>query len=87
MVAGEPNARVGNEAGSTLKSRSGSCRGARHLQGALVPRGSARAAARRLPCGSRAAVPGGGGDAGGGRERVQPLGKEPEPSRILKRPQ
>ena len=65
----------------------GGCGGARHLQEALLPRGSALAAASRLPGSSRAAVPGVGGDAGGGRERVQPLGKEPEPSRIWKRPQ
>lgn len=38
------------------------------------------------PRSSRASVPGGGGSAGGGRERVEPLGKEPELSRILKRP-
>lgn len=35
---------------------------------------------------SGSAVPGGGGDARGGRERVEPLGKEPELSRILKEP-
>lgn len=63
--------------GSALR---GGCGGARHLQEALLPRGSALAAASRLPGGSRAPVPGVGGDAGGGRERVQPLGKEPEPS-------
>lgn len=38
------------------------------------------------PHGSGSAVPGGGGDARGGRERVEPLGKEPELSQILKQP-
>lgn len=38
------------------------------------------------PRSSGSAIPGGGGDARGGRERVEPLGKEPELSWILKRP-
>lgn len=81
LAGGEPG-------GSTLRVRA-----ARRLRRLQTPAGGAAAPRFRprrgslLERNSRASVHGGGGDAGGGRERILPLGKEPESSLILKRPQ